>query len=58
MKKQKQETKEKQREPTFKTAEGKFESVGVQNGVCYIVVGGKKMSCDKNEFMKVEIKKR
>lgn len=45
-------------EPTFKKAEGEFESVGTQNGVCYIVVGGKKMLCNKGEIIKVEIKKK
>lgn len=42
-------------EPTFKKAEGKFESVGVQNGNPYIVIDGKKISCSEKDIMKVEI---
>ena len=51
------EKKKDEREPTYKTAEGKFESVGTRNGICYIVVGGKKMECHPGEIIKVEIKK-
>ncbi len=55
---EKTEKKKEEREPTFKTAEGEFESVGTQGGVCYIIVGGRRMSCNPGEIIKVEIKKK
>ena len=58
MVKQSKDNKQQTREPTYKTAEGKFESVGTQGGVCYIVVDGRRMNCDAGEIIKVEIKKK
>jgi len=49
--------KEKAREPVFSFAEGELESVGVQNGVNYIVIGGKKISGGSGKILKVEVKK-
>lgn len=42
----------------FKVAEGGLDSVGSQGGNAYLIVGGKKIYCNDDEIMKVEVRKK